>query len=87
MGEKIGEGSSGKVYKGKWKDLQVAIKKLKSADSEDGGSEISENMLLREVLKARKLKHPYVQFVYGVCLKPFCVVTELLSCKYSLNLL
>jgi len=62
--ELLAEGSSGKVYKGKWKGLEVALKKF-----EDDMLSFSMIEFRREVAIMSILKHPNLVLFYGACTK------------------
>lgn len=73
---KLGEGTYGVVYKGKWRHTTVAIKELKV-------SEMKEKLLTdfrNEISIMGRLRHPNVILYMGACTKEphFCIVTELL---------
>ncbi|EFC41897.1 predicted protein [Naegleria gruberi] len=59
--KKIGEGSNGVVYLGKWKGKQVAIKALKSDTT---GDEVGE--FEREAAILNSLSHPNIVKFYGI---------------------
>jgi serine/threonine protein kinase len=54
---KLSEGASGIVFKGKWNNMEVAIKKLKVED---------EDSFKREVTVLNSLRHPYIMMFYGL---------------------
>jgi len=72
--EKIGEGGFAEVWKGKWMGSAVAIKKLKGAINND----LIED-LYREVGIMMCLHHPHTLLLLGICERPPCMVTELMS--------
>ncbi|ALR84495.1 putative serine/threonine-protein kinase receptor [Niemeyer virus] len=74
LGEQIGLGSYGVVYRGKWKNVDVAIKKFIK-------QKIDENNLLdirEEIAFLKKLHHPNIITMVGASLKKpnICIVTE-----------
>ena len=71
--QKIGSGASGEVWKGKWFNQLVAIKKPLQLESFEISSIISEIDLLQS------LNHPNLLKLLGVYLKPLAIVTELCS--------
>jgi serine/threonine protein kinase len=80
----IGQGSSGTVYRGTWRNLTVAIKKIPVMGDE-------QEALVEEVANEAKtlaqLRHPYIANFYGLSasprLKALFVVTDLYA--YSLR--
>ena len=56
----IGEGSFGKVYKGKYGDIEVAIKKLKLHQLADV------NEIMHEIKAVSRVSHPRIPKFYGV---------------------
>jgi len=75
MDKEIGRGSFGLVHKALWRGTEVAVKRL-PRDS------IAEHQVLLEFMKEafimRRLRHPNVLQVLGVCLDPPCIVMEYL---------
>lgn len=76
--EEIGEGGYSRVYKGKWGETDVAVKKcsLPGKNSADAIAEVVEN----EVSVHAKLHHPNVVHFFGICRQPrfICIITELM---------
>ncbi|KAF2075905.1 hypothetical protein CYY_002796 [Polysphondylium violaceum] len=74
LGERIGKGNFGEVYKGYWRGSQVAIKKLPAHN-------VKENVLKefhREIELMKNLRHPNVIQFLGSCTIPpdICICTE-----------
>ncbi|AQN68650.1 protein tyrosine kinase (PTK) family protein [Saudi moumouvirus] len=74
MGKQIGQGSYGIVYNGKWKGVEVAVKKFVK-------QKLTEKQMLdfrAEVALLSELSHPNIVVFIGACLmKPdICIVTE-----------
>jgi len=69
--EELGKGSSGIVYKGRWRNLEVAVKKMGGLTDEQLNLFIQEAELLISI-------HPHenVILMYGVCRIPACIVTK-----------
>jgi hypothetical protein len=76
---KIGEGGYGYVYRGEWRDMEVAIKEVR------GTEPAVVEMLMLEARAAVDLRpHANIVTLYGVCLEPFSIVTAFCS-KGSLD--
>lgn len=74
--EEIGSGSFGVVWRGQWRNTEVAVKQMKG--------QMNEKQLLsfqQEAGLLQKLRpHNNVMLFLGVCTQPYpCIVTELLS--------
>ena len=111
--KEIGVGGFAVVYKGTYKNEQIAIKQLRigsSEDSDQGASVTSAletdpekkkaeleaisadeyarafNEFRKEAFMLTDIADPYCVRMTGVCLKPFCLVTEFMPCGdlYSL---
>ena len=69
---KIGSGGFGDVYKGQWTGQDVAIKKLHMTNM----SKDSENEFKHETSIWKKLTHPNIVSLFGICIKPdpYCMV-------------
>lgn len=86
LGSKLGSGQYGDVYKGKWRNMEVAVKQLKSLAT--GGNDwIKEFKMESGIMK--KLQHPNLVQLLGVCTtsQPYYIVTELLVKKSLLDFL
>lgn len=80
MGQKIGSGTFGSVYKGVLKKnmTPIAIKMLNAHLL--GGRQLE--TFKREVWTMANFNHPSILHLYGVTLTaPFCIITELLKCS------
>ncbi|GBM20747.1 Mitogen-activated protein kinase kinase kinase 7 [Araneus ventricosus] len=65
----VGKGSFGTVKKGKWKNLDVAIKMIET--------EQEKNAFIVEVQQLSRVNHPNIVKLYGACTKtPVCLVME-----------
>ncbi|KAJ1293011.1 hypothetical protein BS78_01G035200 [Paspalum vaginatum] len=88
VGDKIGEGAHGKVYKGKYGDEIVAIKVLNHGSTPEEKATL-EARFIREVNMMCKVKHENLVKFIGACKEPLMViVSELLpgmSLKNYLN--
>jgi tRNA A-37 threonylcarbamoyl transferase component Bud32 len=61
------EGALGKIYRGHWEDMPVAIKVLDNVSSQQ-----DQQSLLREAQILSRLKGPYFVSFYGICMEPTC---------------
>eukprot|EP01100_Stratorugosa_tubuloviscum_P013982 TRINITY_DN7226_c0_g1_i1.p1 TRINITY_DN7226_c0_g1~~TRINITY_DN7226_c0_g1_i1.p1 ORF type:complete len:763 (-),score=369.26 TRINITY_DN7226_c0_g1_i1:12-2300(-) len=67
----LGEGTSAKVYRGVYRNQEVAIKVMKDA------AEKKDDEFYKEFSIVSSLRSPYVVFFYGACVSPsFCMVLE-----------
>jgi hypothetical protein len=74
--EEIGKGSFGVVWKGQWRNTEVAIKQVKGFLTEKQMIEFQHEAGLLGKLRP----HSNVLLFFGVCTTPYpCIVTELLS--------
>ncbi|XP_026430285.1 uncharacterized protein LOC113326826 isoform X2 [Papaver somniferum] len=78
IGEKIGQGSCGSVYRGLWCGSDVALKLF----SKDGYSDDLLHSYRQEVLLMKRFRHPNVLLFMGAVASPqhLCIVTEFLPC-------
>ncbi|KAI3913411.1 hypothetical protein MKW98_003890, partial [Papaver atlanticum] len=76
IGEKIGQGSCGSVYRGLWCGSDVALKLF----SKHGYSDDLLHSYRQEVLLMKRLRHPNVLLFMGAVASPqhLCIVTEFL---------
>eukprot|EP01103_Thecamoeba_quadrilineata_P000868 TRINITY_DN10760_c0_g1_i1.p1 TRINITY_DN10760_c0_g1~~TRINITY_DN10760_c0_g1_i1.p1 ORF type:complete len:726 (-),score=131.55 TRINITY_DN10760_c0_g1_i1:175-2352(-) len=79
IGQQLGEGHFGVVYKAKWRGISVAVKELKVANIAKDEDAIKE--FRKEIGIMGKLRHPNVVLFIGGCTQPphLCMVTEFLS--------
>ena len=77
LGEKLGEGGFGVVYRGNWKHVreEVAIKKIKGEIGEDAQSELK-----KEAEITKRLDSPYIVRLWGLCWEKqsYAMVMELM---------
>jgi len=70
---KLGSGTSGTVYQGLYKGETVAIKVLKTEQSQKEQEEFKKEFQIMSAIKS-----PYIVFFFGACLEPkLCMVMEL----------
>jgi len=72
-GDPVGKGASGIVYQGKWKDIEVALKKCGGVDPDR-----SEANIMRQLGQ-----HPYVTALFGFCYADFCTTIVMQFAKYG----
>ncbi|KAI3725981.1 hypothetical protein L1987_65778 [Smallanthus sonchifolius] len=90
VGPKIGEGAHAKVYEGKYKNQNVAIKIINKGDTPEEVAKI-EGRFGREIAMLSKVQHKNLVKFIGACKAPIMViVTELLTGgtlrKYLVNM-
>jgi len=72
--EMIGEGSSCKVYRGRWQGREVALKMFKSKPIP-----FIDKLFMRELSKLYRLQSEHNVLLYGICLNPPCMVLEYMA--------
>ncbi len=77
LGEMIGRGTFGTVFRGKWHG-EVAVKIIDLLDDGDGGA-FSLDAFKREVVTLHKLRHENLVLFMGACTKlpDLAIVTQL----------
>ncbi|CAL9093956.1 unnamed protein product [Musa textilis] len=90
VGPKIGEGAHAKVYEGKYKNQNVAVKVMHKGDSQEEVVK-REARFMREVAMLARVQHKNLVKFIGACKEPvMVVVTELLLGgslrKYLINM-
>ncbi|VEL17182.1 unnamed protein product [Protopolystoma xenopodis] len=90
LGEVIGVGTFGAVYKGKWHG-EVAVKRIVDLDPADGDGMASRvEAFKHEVAVLHKTRHENLVLFMGACMKPpdLAIVTQLsrVSSKFSIVL-
>ncbi|KAJ3679261.1 hypothetical protein LUZ60_017272 [Juncus effusus] len=74
------QGAFGKLYRGEYNGVDVAIKLLQRTfdQDRDGKAQLMEQQFYQEVVMLTKLNHPNIVKFVGMCMKPevFCIVTE-----------
>uniref|UniRef100_UPI00358E65D5 mitogen-activated protein kinase kinase kinase 7 isoform X3 n=1 Tax=Myxine glutinosa TaxID=7769 RepID=UPI00358E65D5 len=64
----VGRGAFGVVYRGKWRNIDVAIKEI--------DSESERKTFLIELRQLSRVKHRNIVKLYGACRNPVCLVME-----------
>ncbi len=71
LGDEIGKGGFGIVYRGTWKHNQVAVKQLLAAPTGDALKDFKEEMQTHASLRS-----DHIVQLYGCCLGPYCMVMQ-----------
>ncbi len=71
LGDEIGKGGFGIVYRGTWKYNQVAVKQLLAAPTGDALKDFKEEMQTHASLRS-----DHIVQLYGCCLGPYCMVMQ-----------
>ncbi len=69
----IAGGATGRVMLARWRGVIVAVKRFFIAPSADPSAFVKESVIHRE------LRHPNIVQMYGVCIRPYCVVMEFMA--------
>ncbi|GAB4391214.1 MAG: hypothetical protein Tsb005_00030 [Gammaproteobacteria bacterium] len=72
LGDKLGQGGFGVVYKGLWLGHEVAVKQLHL----DKLSKKAGDEFIEEASIMAQLRHPSIVTFYGYCAEPYCLVME-----------
>jgi serine/threonine protein kinase len=78
MGEPFAQGAFGKLYRGTYNGMDVAIKILERPEADPVRAQLLEQQFVQEVMMLATLRHPNIVKFIGACRKPlvWCIVTE-----------
>ena len=80
LGDELGRGSFGTVYRAHWRGIEVAVKTLHGLEDEGGGSGSSAlDEFMKELDTMARLRHPSIIMLLAAVLEPkrMCMVLEL----------
>eukprot|EP01125_Pyxidicula_operculata_P008825 TRINITY_DN2926_c1_g1_i1.p1 TRINITY_DN2926_c1_g1~~TRINITY_DN2926_c1_g1_i1.p1 ORF type:complete len:452 (-),score=72.65 TRINITY_DN2926_c1_g1_i1:1307-2662(-) len=77
----IGHGASSNVYVGRWRETQVAVKKLKVANLDEQEQHLLLKDLISESVLLKSLRHPNIVLFLGIVTESphLAIITEFLS--------
>lgn len=78
LGMPFAQGAFGKLYRGTYNGMDVAIKLLERPEADPEKAQLLEQQFVQEVMMLATLKHPNIVKFIGACRKPlvWCIVTE-----------
>jgi hypothetical protein len=80
VGDRVGDGAFGAVYKAQWGDRTVAVKQLKLTKREMSNVQKVLHEFKAEVMIMSKLDHPHVITMHGFTTQPkICIIMEYMS--------
>ncbi|XP_062116296.1 serine/threonine/tyrosine-protein kinase HT1-like [Humulus lupulus] len=80
IGYKFAQGRHSRIYRGVYKQMDVAIKLISQPEEDENLAVMVENQFISEVALLFRLSHPNIITFFGACKKPpvFCIITEYL---------
>ncbi|PON73782.1 Serine/threonine protein kinase [Parasponia andersonii] len=81
IGYKFASGRHSRIYRGVYKQRDVAIKLISQPEEDENLAAMVEKQFISEVALLFRLSHPNIITFVGACKKPpvFCIITEYLS--------
>lgn len=81
IGNKFASGKHSRIYRGVYKQKDVAIKLISQPEEDGDLAALLEKQFTSEVALLLRLKHPNIITFIGACKKPpvFCIITEYLA--------
>ncbi|XP_062195396.1 serine/threonine-protein kinase STY13-like isoform X2 [Phragmites australis] len=78
IGMPFAQGAFGKLYRGIYNGMDVAIKLLERPEADPEKAQLLEQQFVQEVMMLATLRHPNIVKFVGACRKPmvWCIVTE-----------
>ncbi|CAL5011057.1 unnamed protein product [Urochloa humidicola] len=78
LGMPFAQGAFGKLYRGTYNGMDVAIKLLERPEADPEKAQLLEQQFVQEVMMLSTLRHPNIVKFVGACRKPlvWCIVTE-----------
>jgi len=78
MGMPFAQGAFGKLYRGTYNGMDVAIKLLERPEADPAQAQLLEQQFVQEVMMLATLRHQNIVKFIGACRKPmvWCIVTE-----------
>jgi tRNA A-37 threonylcarbamoyl transferase component Bud32 len=78
MGMPFAQGAFGKLYRGTYNGMDVAIKLLERPEADPAKAQLLEQQFVQEVMMLATLRHQNIVKFIGACRKPmvWCIVTE-----------
>ncbi|KAG5234126.1 hypothetical protein OIU77_000528 [Salix suchowensis] len=81
IGNKFASGRHSRIYRGVYKQIDVAIKLISQPEEDENLATMLENHFTSEVALLLRLRHPNIITFVAACKKPpvFCIITEYLA--------
>ncbi|OVA09840.1 Protein kinase domain [Macleaya cordata] len=81
IGNKFASGRHSRIYRGIYKQTDVAIKLISQPEEDENLATLLENQFNSEVILLFRLRHPNIVTFVAACKKPpvFCIITEYLA--------